>query len=151
MKDRVRVTVVALVPAGTDMEKMHDFLERLSTREGASSQVTVLKTPVMPDGSRRLFAKISRVLTAEESTRRWHLRLTDDFYGAGFEEVAWRITKVPPLDFDPEHTTSTILPELFRDCLPSGIEGRLVVEKPPFPFGSDAFWEWVEEGASPGS
>jgi hypothetical protein len=145
MPEKVRVSVVALLPSGMPPEDMQRFLGRLGGGEEGSAAVTVFKTPELPGGSRRLFAKISRVFTPDGLDDRWHLDMTDEFYKVGCEDVAWRITRLQPTVIDVETTTCSFLLELFRDSLPPGIESRLVPEQPPMPFGSEAFWRWIGE------
>lgn len=145
MSEKLRVTVVALLPEKLSPKEMHPFLDRLTDGENRDALVTVFKTPELPNGARRLFAKLSRTFPAGEMDERWHLRMTDEFYGVGCEEVAWRITRLQPARSDVESTTSAFLLELFRDSLPPGIESRLIPEQPPMPFGSEAFWQWIGE------
>jgi hypothetical protein len=145
MAEKVRVSVVALLPEALTPEDMQQFLGRLGEGENDAAMLTVFKTPELPGGSRRLFAKITRTFAPEVLDDRWHLDVTEEFYKVGCEDVAWRITRLQPTRTDVETTTSSFLLELFRDSLPPGIESRLVPEQPPMPFGSEAFWQWIGE------
>jgi hypothetical protein len=146
MEEKLRVTVVALLAKGVAPEDVQGFIGQIAAGQEESGVVTLFKTPPLSDGSRRIYIKVSRVIDAADLDDGWNLRITRKFNAAGYGNVAWKITQVDPNAWDAEITTASLPRELFQDCLEMDPDSSARPEAPPAPFGSEAFWNWFENG-----
>ena len=142
MNNRIRLTVVALLPEGVNGESIHDYIDPVVSVEKQTITKTIFRAATMEDRTQRLYVKISRLVHESEIKDGWHLRITERFGKAGCADVAWKITKVDPKDLDSENTTASFPLELFQKSLENDDEEVVLPDIPLEDFGSDAFWEW---------
>jgi hypothetical protein len=145
MKCDLRVTAVALLKKGLGFEDIEGFIDAKLADPGTAGFNTLRKTIALADGTQRLYVKFSKVMPDHELDDGWNLHMTRDFYRAGYGNVAWKITRIDPQDANPEATTESFPAELFQSCLEDTAETHQAPDDLPAPFGSDAFWEWIED------
>jgi hypothetical protein len=129
------------MPKGVKAEYASDFIDEVIADEDPTLLRTLYKKTEVADGEYRLFVKISKVIDADEETDEWLLRVTQKMRDAGSENVAWRVTKISPEDYDPENTTESFPIDLFQSYLETEVTTISLPQAPMEPFGSDAFWE----------
>jgi hypothetical protein len=140
-KEKIRLTVVALLKEGVTDENIPSYIEQVTSDEDPAIIQTIFKTAEIKNQCRRFYVKISKVIDKDEMKDGWHLRITERFGDAGCDDVAWKITEFEPWDADSENTTESFPMELFQSATESDANGIVLPEAPFEPFGSDAFWE----------
>lgn len=144
MDDKVRLTVVALLPIDVKYEDIPGYIDQIVAREDPTVIRRIYRTAAMENKNRRFYVKISKSVIADEVKDGWYLRITERFGDTGCDDVAWKITEIEPWDTDSENTTESVPVELFRNALESDTDGILLPEAPSGLFGSDAFWEYFD-------
>ena len=142
MNSKIRLTVVALLPEGVNGERIHDYIDPVINGEEQTVTKTIFRTATMENQTQRLYVKISKMVPERDIKDGWHLRITERFDNAGCADVAWKITRVDPMDLDAENTTVSFPVELFQKSLENDDDEVVLPEIPLKDFGSDAFWEW---------
>ena len=145
MEGKLRVTAVALLRDDLGFEDIEGFIAAKMSDPRSGGFSTLRKTLVLDDGSRRRYVKFSKVMSDHDLDDGWNLRLTRDFYEAGYGHVAWKITRIDPQDENPEATTESFPAEMFQSCLEQGAENPGQSSMLQESIGSDAFWEWIED------
>ena len=142
MNNKIRLTVVALLPEGVKSEDIQDYVAPVINGDDPAVIRTIYRTAALENQDQRLYVKISKLVHEREIKDGWHLRITERFGNAGCCDVAWKITKVDPKNLDSENTTASFPLELFQNSLESDDEEVVLPDLPLEAFGSDAFWEW---------
>jgi len=145
MEDKLRVTAVALLRRDLGFGEIENFIAAKMADPRTGGFSTLRKTATLADGSRRRYIKFSKVMSERELDDGWNLRLTQEFYQAGYGHVAWKITRIDPLDSNPEITTDSFPAAMFQSCLEDGAEDPFPSATLPESIGSDAFWQWIED------
>ena len=142
MNNKIRLTVVALLPEGVKDEDIQNYVAPVINGDDPAVIRTIYRTAALENQGQRLYVKISKLVHEREIKDGWHLRITDCFGNAGCADVAWKITRVDPKDLDSENTTASFPVELFQKSLENDDEEVVLPDIPLEDFGSDAFWEW---------
>ena len=144
MGPMIRTTVIGLLRPGVTFEAIQDFVSAKIRDKALTGFKTVTGVTCTADGETRLHIKFSKLSPAEELDHRWNLAISNEFYEAGYGDVAWKFTEVGSEDPCGEVTTDSVQPDLFSG-LAAGEQGRPHRWEPPGPLGSEAFWRWYEE------
>lgn len=144
MARMVRTTVIGLLDKGVTFEDVQGFVNDKLAEKTLTGFKTVQGVSRTADGERRLHVKFSKLSETDKLDHRWNLEISNEFRNAGYGDVAWKFTEVDSEDPEGENTTVSIHPGLFTADLEDDAcksQHQLL----PEPFGSDAFWQWLEE------
>jgi hypothetical protein len=117
MQVKLRLTAITLFDIGASEEAIQSFMAQIAGDEKIAGFKAVYRNTILSDGSRRSFAKISKLMEREELEIDWIVAVTKKFFDAGHHDVAWRVTKIDPSDVNGENTTDSFPVELFRNSL----------------------------------
>lgn len=145
MTDKYRLTAVAILPEGLENKGIPSYLEKIVAGEDPAVVRSIYRIAELTENRKRLYAKVSKLIDANEILEGWHLKVTERFRDAGCDDVAWRVTKIAPEDTNPENTTESFPTDLFLSNVETDAEETILPEVLKEPFGSDAFWEWFEK------
>ena len=115
--EKLRTTAVALFPKGTRDEDCREIIDRLATDKDLSGYRTLLRSTILSDGSRRIFIKFTKVVPLNDLGTGWVINITAKLFEAGYEDVAWRLTRLKSPPEDEDDTTESFPAELFRKAL----------------------------------
>ena len=115
MGPMIRTTVIGLLRPGVTFEAIQDFVSAKISDKALAGFKTVTGVTCTTDGETRLHIKFSKLSPAEELDHRWNLAISNEFYEAGYGDVAWKFTEVDSEDPCGEVTTDSIQPDLFSD------------------------------------
>jgi hypothetical protein len=115
--ENLRTTAVALFPKGTEDEDCREIIERLAADRDLAGFRTLLRSTILSDGSRRTFIKFTKVVPLNDLGTGWVINITGKLFDAGYEDVAWRLTRLKPPAEDEDDTTESFPAELFKKAL----------------------------------
>ena len=115
--EKLRTTAVALFPKGTGDGDCRVIIDRLATDKDLAGFRTLLRSAILSDGSRRTFVKFTKVVPFNDFGRGWVIHITSKLFDAGYEDVAWRLTRIKPPAEDGDDTTESFPVELFKKAL----------------------------------
>ena len=115
--EKLRATAVALFPKGTEDEDCREIIDRLATDRDLAGFRTLLRSTLLSDGSRRTFIKFTKVVPLNDLGTGWVINITSKLFDAGYEDVAWRLTRLKPPVEDEDDTTESFPAELFKKAL----------------------------------
>ena len=142
--NKIRLTVVALLPKGVKGDRIKDYVDPVINGEETSLVRMIYRTTEMGKHGQRIYVKISKLVDQSEMEKGWHLQITDRFRDAGCADVAWKMTKVDPMDLDVENTTVSFPVELFQSILENDDEEIVLPAIPLEAFGSEYFWKFFD-------
>ena len=122
--ENLRTTAVALFPKGTEDEDCREIIERLAADRDLAGFRTLLRSTILSDGSRRTFIKFTKVVPLNDLGTGWVINITGKLFDAGYEDVAWRLTRIKPPAEDGDDTTESFPVELFKKALEDGEEAQ---------------------------
>jgi hypothetical protein len=141
---KIRLTVVALLPEGVKGDRIKAYVDPVINGENSSVTRAIYRTTQMSNQGQRVYVKISKLVHESEMKKGWHLKITERFHDAGCSDVAWKMTKVDPMDLDAENTTVSFPVELFQSILESDEEEIVLPDIPLKAFGSEYFWKFFD-------
>ncbi len=115
--EKLRTTAVALFPEGTGEEDCREIMDRLGTDRDLAGFRTLLRSTILSDGSRRTFIKFTKVVPLNDLGTGWVINITAKLFDAGYEDVAWRLTRLKSPAEDGDDTTESFPAELFKKAL----------------------------------
>jgi hypothetical protein len=116
--EKLRTTAIALFPEGTGEEDCRDIIAGLAADKDLTGFQTVFRKKILPDGSERAYIKFSKLLPRNDFGIGWVVNITGKLFDAGYEDVAWRLTRIGPDTGDGgESTTESFPAELFKEAL----------------------------------
>ncbi|HSO20495.1 MAG TPA: hypothetical protein VLT88_13615, partial [Desulfosarcina sp.] len=68
------------------------------------------------DGSKRSYFKFSKVVPRNDLGTGWIVNITGKLFEAGYEDVAWRLTRIVQDEAGEEGTTESFPEELFHEA-----------------------------------
>ena len=142
--NKIRLTVVALLPEGVKGDHIKEYVDPVINCEDSSGIRTIYRTTQMSNQGQRVYVKISKLAHESEMKKGWHLQITERFHDAGCADVAWKMTKVDPMDLDAENTTVSFPVELFQSILENDDEEIVLPDIPLEAFGSEYFWKFFD-------
>jgi hypothetical protein len=117
MSEKLRSTAIALFPEGTGDEECREVAERLTADKDLSDFRVFLRSTILSDGSRRTYVKFTKVVPRNKLGTGWVITITSKLFDAGYEDVAWRFTRLnSPVEED-DATTESFPAELFKKAL----------------------------------
>lgn len=115
--EKLRTTAVALFPKGTGDDDCREIIARLATDRDLAGFRTLLRSTILSDGSLRTFIKFTKVVPLNDLGTGWVINITAKLFEAGYEDVAWRLTRLKASAEDEDDTTESFPAELFRKAL----------------------------------
>ncbi len=115
--EKLRTTAVALFPEGAGEEDCREIMDRLATEKDLAGFRTLLRNTILSDGSRRTYIKFTKVLPYSDFGTGWVINITSKLFDAGYEDVAWRLTRLKSPVEDGDDTTESFPAELFKKAL----------------------------------
>ena len=142
--NKIRLTVVALLPKGVKGDGINGYVDPVINGEDPSVVRTIYRTTEMGKNGQRIYVKVWKLVYESEMKKGWHLHITERFHDAGCADVAWKMTKVDPMDLDAENTTVSFPVELFQSILENDDEEIVLPDIPLEAFGSEYFWKFFD-------
>jgi hypothetical protein len=115
--EKLRATAIALFPEETTEPEARAIVERLADEEDLAGFKTMYRKTILSDGSQRSYIKFSKVVPRNELGSGWVVNITGKLFDAGYDDVAWRVTRLGPDIEDGESTTESFPAELFKEAL----------------------------------
>jgi len=117
MPENLRVTAIALFPEGTGDEECRAIIEGFTADKDLADFRALLRSTILSDGSRRTYIKLTKVVPRNDLGTGWVVNITSKLFDAGYEDVAWRFTRLNPPTDDGDATTESFPAELFKKAL----------------------------------
>ena len=117
MTEKLRATAIALFPAGTANGDCREIIERLTADKDLAGFRVLLRNTILSDGSRRTYIKFTKVVPRNDLGTGWIVNITRKLFDAGYDDVAWRLSRVRPDNGEEESTTESFPAELFKVAL----------------------------------
>jgi hypothetical protein len=117
MTEKLRATAIALFPEGIDNGACREIIDQLTADEDLAGFRVLLRNTILSDGSRRTYIKFTRVVPRNDLGTGWVVNITGKLFHAGYEDVAWRLTRIRPDNGEEESTTESFPAELFKVAL----------------------------------
>jgi|GEM_PF-3546959 len=115
--EKLRATAIALFPEDTSEAEARSVVDRLADEEDLAGFQTMYRKTILSDGSQRSYIKFSKVVPRNELGSGWVVNITGKLFDAGYEDVAWRVTRLGRDTEDGESTTESFPVELFKEAL----------------------------------
>lgn len=115
MEPKLRISIVALIPETADANTLQQLAVDIANGVSGHDYNAITKVEDLPDGRRRSYIKLSKVIDESELKKNWQFDITQKFFEAGYPDIAWKFTRVDPNEFNPEETTETFPDELFGE------------------------------------
>ena len=120
--EKLRTTAIALFPEGTQDEDCREIIDRLAAEKELAGFRTFLRSTLLSDGSRRIYIKFTKTIPRSDFGTGWVVNITSKLFDAGYEDVAWRFTRVRTDKGEEESTTESFPAELFKVALADDAE-----------------------------
>jgi hypothetical protein len=117
MSEKLRSTAIALFPEGTGDEECREVIKRLTADKDLAGFRALLRSTILSDGSRRTYIKFTKVVPRSKLGTGWVITITSKLFDAGYEDVAWRFTRLNLPTEDGDATTESFPAELFKKAL----------------------------------
>lgn len=115
--EKLRTTAIALFPEEATEAEAQAVVERLASVTDMAGFQTVLRKTILSDGSKRAYIKFSKIVPRNDLGTGWVVNITAKLFEAGYEDVAWRLTRILPDGGEGEATTESFPVELFKAAL----------------------------------
>jgi hypothetical protein len=115
--EKLRTTAIALFPEGTADEDCREIIDRLAAERDLAGFRTLLRNTVLSDGSNRTYIKFTKVIPRNDLGTGWVVNITSKLFDVGYEDVAWRLTRIKPAVAGEDTTTESFPAELFKEAL----------------------------------
>ena len=115
--EKLRTTAIALFTVETTEAESKAVIDRMAVEKDLAGFRTVVRKTILSDGSKRSYIKFSKVVPRNELGTGWVVNITGKLFDAGYEDVAWRITRLGPDAEEGESTTESFPVELFKAAL----------------------------------
>ena len=124
--ERLRATAIALFPQTMTEAERREVVDGLAAQKDLEGFRTLLRKAILSDGSERSYIKFSRIVPRGDLGTGWIVNIPSKLFEAGYEDVAWRLTRIGPDAADEEDTTESFPAELFRAALEDDGEDLLM-------------------------
>jgi hypothetical protein len=115
--EKLRTTAIALFPEATSDEDCREIIDRLAAEKDLAGFRTLLRNTVLSDGSKRTYIKFTKVIPRNDFGTGWVVNITSKLFDVGYEDVAWRLTRIKPAVEGEDTTTESFPAELFKEAL----------------------------------
>ena len=113
----LRATAIALFPEEITDDEARAVMDHMATVKDLEGFKIIFRETTIADGSKRSYFKFSKVVPRNDLGTGWIVNITGKLFEAGYEDVAWRLTRIAQDDAAEESTTESFPEELFRDAL----------------------------------
>jgi hypothetical protein len=120
--EKLRTTAIALFPQGMTEADCREIIDRLAAEKDLAGFRSLLRNTILSDGSRRTYIKLTKLIPRNDLGTGWVINITRKLFDAGYEDVAWRFTRIKPAAADEDSTTESFPAELFKVALADDAE-----------------------------